>query len=120
MTFAFDSDTISYMLKNDKSVLSHYRQEEQSGHEFIIPAAVFYEIRRGLLAKKLDSRLVLFDNLCEAVKYGDFSKAVWQKAAEIYASLRQQGKPIGDDKDSDILIGAYCIIKDYTLVTNNI
>ena len=31
-------------------------------------------------------------------------------------ALQEQGKPIGD---ADVLIDAYCVVNDYTLVTNN-
>ena len=42
---------------------------------------------------------------------------VWQKAAQIYASLFQQGRPIDE---GDYLIAACCIVNDFTLVTNNV
>ena len=41
---------------------------------------------------------------------------VWEKAADIYIALKQNGQIIGD---ADILIAAYCLVNDYTLVTNN-
>ena len=43
----------------------------------------------------------------------------WRKAAEIYAALSKQGKPLGKTFDGDIFIAAYCVINDYTLITNN-
>ena len=42
---------------------------------------------------------------------------VWNKAAEIYISLKQKGQLI---KEADILIAAYCLVNGYTLVTRNI
>jgi len=45
------------------------------------------------------------------------SKDVWEKAAALYVYTRQIGKPVGSD--TDLLIAAYCLINDCTLVTNN-
>jgi len=41
---------------------------------------------------------------------------VWDKAADIYISLKQKGQLI---RDADILIAAYCLVNNYTLVTRN-
>jgi len=38
------------------------------------------------------------------------------KAADVYIDLKQKGQLIGD---ADILITAYCLANNYTLVTNN-
>ena len=116
MIFALDSNVISYMLRSDTNALSRYREEEKNGHDFVIPAIVFYEVQRGLLAKKMDNRLLAFEKLCNSIKYVDFNKHVWQKTAELYARLRQQGNLIDD---ADLFIAAFCIINEYTLVTNN-
>ena len=47
---------------------------------------------------------------------GRFGDSTWELAAKIYADLRKGGWNISD---SDILIGAFCIENDCTLVTNN-
>jgi tRNA(fMet)-specific endonuclease VapC len=44
------------------------------------------------------------------------SVEVYEKAVDIYISLKQRGQLIGD---ADILVAAYCLINDYTLVTRN-
>jgi len=41
---------------------------------------------------------------------------VWEKAIKIYVSLKSKGQLIGD---ADILIAAYCLANDFTLVTRN-
>ena len=64
MIYALDSNIISYMLRGDAVILERYRQEESSGHDFVIPAIVFYEVQRGLLAKQLNNRLSAFEKLC--------------------------------------------------------
>ena len=50
ITYALDTNIVTYMLKGDVRVNDTLRQENDKGHIFIIPVAVYYEIRRGLLA----------------------------------------------------------------------
>ena len=42
---------------------------------------------------------------------------IWEKAVEIWVKLKAKGRLIGD---GDIFIAAFCIVNDYTLITNNI
>jgi predicted nucleic acid-binding protein len=58
-----------------------------------------------------------FDALFQTVKSkAEMPMDVWDKAADIYIALKQKGQLI---KDADILIAAYCMVNDYTLVTRN-
>jgi predicted nucleic acid-binding protein len=41
---------------------------------------------------------------------------VWRRAAQIYAELYAKRFSV---RDSDILIAAFCLVNDYTLITNN-
>jgi predicted nucleic acid-binding protein len=116
MTYALDTNIVSYMLKEDADVIVRYRQTFDEDGDFVIPPVVFYEIQRGLLAKNLTKKLAQFNILCQKIEQVEFNSFVWQKAAQIYASLRQQGKLIDD---SDIFIAAFCLVNGYTLVTNN-
>ena len=116
MIYALDSNIVSYMLKEDSDVIAHYRRVCDDGGDFVIPPIVFYEVQRGLLAKKLYKKLARFNVLCQKIKHVEFDLSVWQKAAQIYASLSQQGNLIDD---ADIFIAAFCLVNDYKLVTNN-
>jgi len=117
--YAFDSNIISAILKGNEVIISRYEQVAGQGAEFIIPPIVFYEIQRGLLAKNMLKRLKNFEEFCQYIEIGEFNIQVWLKAAEIYATLSKQGKPIGANFDGDVFIAAYCVINGYVLVTNN-
>ena len=117
MIYALDANIISYILKDETEIVKQYHKEIRKGNEFIIPPIAFYEVKRGLLAKGLKTRQQIFNDFCQYIPVGDFSFPVLLKAAEIHALLRQQGNLI---EDGDIFIAAYCIINDFTLVTNNI
>jgi len=116
MIYALDTNIITYILKNDIEVVMQYRKETREGNGFIIPPIVFYEVQRGLLAREIQTKLQAFKSFCKKIPVGDISLPVLLKAAKIYALLHQQGNLI---EDSDIFIAAYCIINDFTLVTNN-
>ena len=117
--YALDSNIISEMLKDNEHIINRYEQEIIQGREFIIPPIVFYEIQRGLLAKNMLKRLKNFEEFCKDIEIGEFNVHVWLKAAQIYAGLSKQGKPIGAMFDGDIFIAAYCIVNGYTLITRN-
>jgi predicted nucleic acid-binding protein len=104
------------MLKGDAGVKLRHRQAIGNGDNVVIPPVVFYEVRRGLLARRMNKRLAEFGELCQTALKAEFDMPVWRRAAEIYARLHQQGRPIGE---ADNLVAAFCLVNGYTLVTNN-
>ena len=90
--------------------------EPRSGHELIIPPIVDYEVKRGFIAKRMGRKMSEYIDFCQSVSVGVFDEAVWQKAAYVFAVLYQRGIVVDD---ADVLIAAYCLVNEYTLVTNN-
>jgi predicted nucleic acid-binding protein len=117
MIYALDTNIITFMLKDDSTVLRQADLATKKGHELLIPPIVDYEIRRGLASKQYEKRLDKFEQLQQILSIGAFDLTVWRKAAQIYASLREQGKLV---EDADIFIAAFCIVGGYTLVTDNV
>jgi len=116
--YALDTNIISFMLKGEKKVSNAFLHANDDGHIFIIPIAVYYEIRRGLLAVNATVQIQAFKKLCDSFDVEEMNTEIWEKAAKIWAVLRKSGTPLGKD-DGDIFIAAHCIIHDYTLVTDN-
>ena len=116
ITYALDTNTITYLLKKTPSVIDNFIAESKKGNTFTIPPLVYYEVRRGLKYVQALEKLKAFDEFYSQFENIDFDKSVWDKAADIYADLRKKGTPI---EDADILIAAYCVVHDYVLVTNN-
>ena len=119
MICALDTNIVSYMLNDNEKIKRQTASIIKNGDVLIIPAVVDYEIRRGLLAKNYLKKLKKFEQLQQEIEIGEFDLSVWRKAAEIYAVLSKQGKPIGTNFDGDIFIAAYCVVNGYTLITNN-
>jgi len=121
MIYAFDSNTISYLLRGEGNVAKYFaRVIAQKGAGYAIPPMAVFEIKRWLLDKPTKvtrAYLSAFIDLLEPVRdKAAIDTAVWEKAAEIYIALKQRGQLIGD---VDILIAGYCLENGYELVTRN-
>ena len=117
MTYALDTNTISYWLQKNMVVAERLNRAIRQGETVIIPPATYYEIRRGFKHKAAPGKEFAFSLMCQSYAIGEMNLAAWEKAADIYAYTRKTGNPIDD---TDILIAAFCIVNGYTLVTSNI
>jgi tRNA(fMet)-specific endonuclease VapC len=66
--------------------------------------------------KGATTQLRRFNNFCHVNKVLPLTDDIIDQAADIYAGLHKQGKPIGD---ADVLIAATALIHGVTVVTNN-
>jgi tRNA(fMet)-specific endonuclease VapC len=76
-----------------------------------------YEILRGLKAKNAKKQLVSFETFCQQHDVLPVTEPIIVIAADIWASLRQAGTPIGDD---DIFIAATALHHGLALATGNV
>ena len=120
MIFALDTNIISYLLRpsQNQDVVERFLAETEHNN-YVIPPLSYYETLWYLLRKKATAQLSLFEELYKnSFTKINMSEMDFIKAAEIRAYLEETGQPIGDS-DGDIFIAAYCIVNNYTLVTNN-
>jgi len=120
ITYVLDSNTISYMLRSEGDVRTNFAAELNRGNEYAIPFIVMHEVKRWLLYKSTKTLKVYnqeFDGLFSLARHNaEMPIGLWEKATDIYITLKSKGQLIGN---SDILIAAYCMVNDYTLVTRN-
>lgn len=116
MIYALDSDIISYILKNDNNIKNNFNNAIGNDDFYSIPPIVYYEVKRGLTYKKAYRKLQDFTDLYNDSIKSEMTVEIWEKAIEIYSRLKSQGRIIGD---GDIFIASFCIVNDYTLITNN-
>ena len=117
MIYALDSNIISYLLKDDAAVYSRLNKAIDDGGRCIIPPIAYYEVKRGLLAVNATAKTIGFDQLCRDFGVGNMNTYTWDEAARHYALHPGKGQLV---EDADFFIAAFCIVNDYTLVTNNI
>ena len=116
MIYALDTNTISYWIQNNKQITEQLNHTLRQGNTIIIPPTAYYEIRRGFKHKTAPGKEFAFSLICKSYDIGEMNLVAWEEAANIYAYTRKEGKPI---EDTDILIAAFCVVNNYTLVTHN-
>ena len=99
-----------------------------NGNRVIVPAIVYYDLKRELLrAKKTVSigRLDVFINATPG-RYLPLSDEALRLAAELWTKSRRQGQPTADPKalDIDVIIAAQAlsfgpVLSDITVATTN-
>lgn len=111
-----DTDILSELFKKNPTVLAKTSEYIGIHRHLNISHITRYEILKGLKAKKADKQITLFNKFCTANIVLPITDDVIVKAADIYASLKEQGSLISD---ADILVAAIAIVNNLTLVTNN-
>ena len=116
--YALDTNIVIKLLrpKSDPLVQARLDAALFNDVEIVIPQAVHYEMLRGIYCRNAASQEAwyrLFRDICTV---GMLTEITWEYAALLYYKLRKKGCTIGD---ADILIGAFCLENNYTLVTAN-
>ncbi|MCL2096082.1 MAG: PIN domain-containing protein [Oscillospiraceae bacterium] len=117
MIYALDTNIIAHLLRNTPSVILQYDEKIAKGAPIIIPPYVDFEVRRGLIYAKATAKELIYQRLCDSCEIGEMRRNIWVRAANLYSDIRRKGFTVGD---ADILIAAFCIENDCTLVTNNV
>jgi predicted nucleic acid-binding protein len=77
---------------------------------------VYFEVKRGLLSKDAQSRISMFNELCETISVEELTCDDMDVAATLFATHRH-GSTINN---SELIIAAQCITRGHTLVTHNV
>jgi tRNA(fMet)-specific endonuclease VapC len=117
--YALDTNIIIHYLYNHTAVIQNMEQAINDGHDLVVPYMVDYEIRGGFEIQSAPKNEASYNALawgqgfCRVVDMGD---SYWPDAARAYAGLYRKHLTVGD---LDILIAAFCIHHNYTLVSAN-
>ena len=88
----------------------------ENGATVVIPPIVHFEIMRGFLYAPAPGKEMSYHLMCAECPIEPVTVNIWERAAHIYAKVRCKGFTV---QDADLLIAAYCLESNYTLVTNN-
>jgi len=111
-----DTNIITAFLKNDLRVVERVSNYLENFGRLTINVICYYEILRGLKDLGNEEKMRKFDNFIKENELVWIRKETVEKAADIYANLKKEGKLI---EDADILMAAIAIVEDLVLVTNN-
>jgi len=117
MNYTIDTNIITALMKDNEAVKNKLQLITLQGKEVFINGISYYEVKRGLLAANATAKLTTFSKICE--EFGIIlldNQAIFDKASEIYADLKQRGELIGD---ADILIAAMALTQNLVLVSDN-
>lgn len=111
-----DTDILSELFKGHNLVKSKAAEYIAEHERLTISHITKYEILKGLKAKKAQKQIDAFNKFCIHNTVLPITDDVIVKAADIYASLKEQGELISD---GDILVAAIAITNNLVLITNN-
>ena len=117
MTIFLDTDTLSYFLSGNSTVINKVNEAISCGHQICLTCINVYEIMKGLKYRGNTNKEKDFHNFLTNIVVFSLDGDAIQKASDIYATLRKKGVTIGD---ADILIASIVIANDGKFATNNI
>ena len=116
MVYALDTNIIIHYLRNEPNVRYNFRNAVTGNHDIIIPQIVDYEMRRGFRILTAPRKEANYKILLQDCAIAEMDLQSWVYAAQVYEDLYRKSFSVGE---LDILIGAFCLVNRYTLVTNN-
>lgn len=116
-SYILDTNILTGLLRPDPIIKKHYLMALDNGDTYIGCPVVYYEVKRGLLAKDKRSKLPLFESLFyDIFEWQDYTKADWILASDWWVKRKNAGRPI---EDADLFIGVFAFNRQATLITNN-
>ncbi len=116
-SYVLDTNIISLILRRDAQVLAQFQEVVLADSTILACPVVWYEIRRGLLARDAKGQMQRFEVLFENFTWQDYDQADWALAVDLWTQRRSQGLPIGD---ADLLIGVFAHNRGAAVVTDNV
>lgn len=114
MSFALDTNTLSYFMRGEGRVAERLRAT--SPQDVALPAIVVYEVNFGLRRAGRREQLAAFARMVAVTTVLDFDVDAADHAARIRTELEAAGTPIGPN---DLLIAATARRHGRVLVTHN-
>lgn len=80
-----------------------------------LPEIADYEVRRELLQARLPNSIAVLDTLQTELDYLTLNTSVMRRAAELWAEVRQAGRPTADRHalDGDVILAAQTLALGY-------
>lgn len=117
MRLLLDTNTLSYLLRNDDNVRAHFRSAAASPETFfLLSPMVDLELRRYLLLKNASRNLRQYEALIADWDRAELDENDWRRAATLWADRHRAGQPI---EDADLLIAVSALRNNAMLVTSN-
>lgn len=114
--YVLDTNMVSLVLRGDRQVRARLEAALVPENWFLGCPLVWYELRRGLLAKDAKRQMQRFEALFDTFAWDDVSRDDWALAATWWARRRAAGLSAAD---VDLLIAAFARNRRAVVVTQN-
>jgi predicted nucleic acid-binding protein len=114
--YVFDTNIMSWIIGLDESVIQRMNETVKPADSILLCPVVWYEVRRGLLAKDARNQINRADIIFSTFMWQDYTQNDWAVAAVLWTHRRQLGLPISD---ADLLIAVFARNRNAVLVTDN-
>jgi tRNA(fMet)-specific endonuclease VapC len=115
-SYVLDTNIVSLILRGDTQVRENFEKIVNPDNIILGCPVVWYELRRGLVAKDARRQVRRFEALFATFQWQNLTFRDWSLAATLWAQRRVQGMPVSD---ADLLIAVFARIRNAILVTNN-
>jgi predicted nucleic acid-binding protein len=115
--YVLDTNAIAHILRNDVQVTNRFQQEYVPNNTFFGCPFVYYEVRRGLLARDAKLQMAAFETLFASFQWAEYTRIDWSLAASLWKTRKSMGRPI---EDADLMIAVFALNRNAVLVTDNI
>jgi len=115
--FVLDTNIISAVLRRDEAVRERLADEALQGSQLFLCPVVYYEVLRGLRHRDAEGQERRFAALVRGLDWEELWRDDWARAAALWAEAASRGRRY--DHDADVLIAAYALNRDATVVTDN-
>ncbi len=119
MPYLLDTNVVTQLLRRTPEVAGRYRAALGSGEPIYLSVVAYYELKRGLLHVGATRQLRQLDeDFKNVLPWATVSDATGERAAELWAECRRQGRP--HDDDGDLLLAAQAEALGAVVVTRNV
>lgn len=117
MNYILDTNIVTAQINQQERVIRKIQEVLDQGGNIFISVITDYEINRGLFASHAIKKSIIYETLRKQYRMLWLDDLrISEKAAEIYADLKQRGQLI---QDADILIAATALCADFTVVSDD-
>ncbi len=118
MTYLLDTNVMTQLLRRTPRLVDRYRGALGRGEPVYLSVVVYYEIKRGLLHVDAPRQLRQLDeDFKDVLPWATVTDAMWDRAGQLWADCRRQGRP--HDDDGDLFLAAQAQALGAVVVTRN-
>ncbi len=115
--YVLDTNAIAHILHRDIQVTNRFQNVYIPANTFFGCPFVYYEVRRGLLARDAKMQMAAFETLFASFRWDEYTRADWSLAATLWKQRKAMGRPVDD---ADLLIAVFALNRAAILITDNV